>query len=242
VVNPVSLLLWLRPYIENFRWKPSRGTRVHVFDRATGKHVRSVTADPFFAFHHVNAYDDEDGSVVVDLVAYDDASVIESFYLHRLSEPDVQIPRGTLRRLRIPSSGPDERLRAEELSPTGIELPNIDYAHRNTSADLRFVYGVGVRGDRGFYDQLVKIDVRERATTTWHEPDCFPGEGVFVGRPGRVAEDDGVVLSVVLDAARGTSFLLVLDAASFTEVARAQLPHPVLLGYHGQFYDDLPFA
>jgi beta,beta-carotene 9',10'-dioxygenase len=242
VVNPVSLLLWLRPYIENFRWKPSRGTRVHVFDRATGKHVRSVTADPFFAFHHVNAYDDEDGSVVVDLVAYDDASVIESFYLHRLSEPDVQIPRGTLRRLRIPLSGPDERLRAEELSPTGIELPNIDYAHRNTSADLRFVYGVGVRGDRGFYDQLVKIDVRERATTTWHEPDCFPGEGVFVGRPGRVAEDDGVVLSVVLDAARGTSFLLVLDAASFTEVARAQLPHPVLLGYHGQFYGDLPFG
>jgi beta,beta-carotene 9',10'-dioxygenase len=168
--------------------------------------------------------------------------VIESFYLHRLSEPDVQIPRGTLRRLRIPLSGPDERLRAEELSSTGLELPNIDYARRNTSADLRFVYGVGVRGDRGFYDQLVKVDIGTRTTTTWHEPDCHPGEGVFVGRPGRVAEDDGVVLSVVLDAARGTSFLLVLDAASFTEVARAQLPHPVLLGYHGQFYDDLPFA
>ncbi len=108
VVNPISLLLWLRPYIENFRWKPGRGTRIHVFDRATGTHVRSVTADPFFAFHHVNAYDDDDGSVVVDLVAYDDASVIESFYLHRLSEPDVQIPPGTLRRLRVPLTGPDE--------------------------------------------------------------------------------------------------------------------------------------
>jgi carotenoid cleavage dioxygenase-like enzyme len=62
---------------------------------------------------------------------------------------------------------------------------------------------------------------------------------VFVGRPGRTAEDDGVVLSVVLDAGRGVSFLLVLDAGTFTEVARAELPHPVLLGYHGQFYDDL---
>jgi carotenoid cleavage dioxygenase-like enzyme len=239
VVNPVSLLLWLRPYIENFRWKPERGTRIHVFDRATGKHVRSSTADPFFAFHHVNAHDDEDGSVVVDLVAYDDASVIESFYLHRLAEPDVRIPPGTLRRLRIPLHGPDERLRAEELSPTGIELPNTDYARLNTSPDLRFVYGVGLQGERGFYDQLVKIDVGTGASRTWHEPDCYPGEGVFVGRPGRDAEDDGVVLSVVLDAARGTSFLLVLDAESFTEVARAQLPHPVLLGYHGQFYGDL---
>ena len=94
VVNPISLLLWLRPYIENFRWKPGRGTRIHVFDRASGKHVRSVTADPFFAFHHVNAYDDADGSVVVDLVAYDDASVIESFYLHRLSNPMSRSRRG----------------------------------------------------------------------------------------------------------------------------------------------------
>ncbi len=242
VVNPISLLLWLRPYIENFRWKPGRGTRIHVFDRASGKHVRSATADPFFAFHHVNAYDEDDGSVVVDLVAYDDASVIESFYLQRLSEPDVQIPPGTLRRLRVPLSGPDERLHAEVLSPTGIELPNIDYARRNTSPQLRYVYGVSVRGDRGFYDQLVKIDVGTRTTATWHEQDCYPGEGVFVGRPGREAEDDGVILSVVLDAARGTSFLLVLDAASFTEIARAELPHPVLLGYHGQFYDDLLVA
>lgn len=239
VVNPISLLLWLRPYIENFRWKPSRGTRIHVFDRATGAHVRSATADPFFAFHHVNAYDDEDGSVVVDLVAYDDASVIESFYLHRLSEPDVQIPPGTLRRLRVPLTGKQERLRLEVLAPTGIELPSTDYARRNTSPALRCVYGVGVRGDRGFYDQLVKIDLESRTTLTWSEPGCYPGEGVFVGRPERIAEDDGVILSVVLDAERGISFLLVLDAASFVEIARAELPHPVLLGYHGQFYDDL---
>jgi len=236
VVNPLSLLLWLRPYIENFRWKPERGTRIHVFDRATGRLVRSATADPFFAFHHVNAYDDEDGSVVIDLVAYDDASVIESFYLHRLSEPDVEIPPGTLRRLRVPLTGPTRRLRAEVVSPTSLELPNIDYARRNTSADLRFVYGVGVRSGRGFYDRLVKVDVADGASLEWHETDCFPGEGVFVGRPGRSAEDDGVVMSVVLDAARGTSFLLVLDAATFAEVARAELPHPVLLGYHGQFY------
>ena len=242
VVNPLALLLWLRPYIENFRWKPERGTRIHVFDRESGAHVRTMTADPFFAFHHVNAYDDEDGSVVVDLVAYDDASVIESFYLHRLAEPDVRIPPGTLRRLRVPLDGPDVRLHAEERSPIGIELPNVDYARFNTSPELRYVYGVGVRGERGFYDRLVKVDLAGGETATWHEADCYPGEGVFVGRPGRQAQDDGVVLSVVLDAAVGTSFLLVLDASSFTELARAELPHPVLLGYHGQFYGDRPSA
>lgn len=239
VVNPLALLLWLRPYIENFRWKPERGTRIHVFDRADGAHIRSVTADPFFAFHHVNAFDDADGSVVVDLVGYDDASVIESFYLHRLEEPDVRIPPGTLRRLRVPLTGPRTRVRSETLSATAIELPSIDYARRNTDPGLRYVYGVGLGTGLGFYDQLVKIDIRDGTTAAWRAPDCYPGEGVFVPRPGGEAEDDGVVLSVVLDAARGTSFLLVLEAAGFTELARAELPHPVLFGYHGQFYGDV---
>jgi carotenoid cleavage dioxygenase-like enzyme len=237
VVDPMALLLWLRPYIENFRWEPGRGTRFHVFDRASGAHVRTVATDACFAFHHVNAFE-AGGELVVDLVGYDDAAVIESFYLHRLEEPDVRIPPGTLRRFRVPlASGP---VRQERLSDTAIELPSLDYARMNTSHEHRHVYGVGLRGERGFYDQLVKVDLRSGASTTWWAPGCYPGEGVFVGRPGRVAEDDGVVLSVVLDAARGTSFLLVLDAATLAEIARAELPHPVLLGYHGQFYDDLP--
>ena len=237
VVNPVSLLLWLKPYIENFRWRPERGSRFHIFDRQTGAHVRSVTTAAFFAFHHVNAFD-RDGEVVVDLVGYDDASVIESFYLHRLEEPDSAIPPGTLRRYRIPVNPAAGDVTAETLSPTAIELPSIDYGRMNTRADQRYVYGVGLRGPRGFYDQLVKIDSSTRTTITWAQDGCYPGEGVFVGRPGRDAEDDGVLLSVVLDAARGISFLLVLDAADLTEIARAELPHPVLFGYHGQFYAE----
>ncbi len=236
VVNPMALLLWLKPYIENFRWVPERGTRFHIYDRASGAHVRTVTAPAFFAFHHVNAFE-SDGELVVDLVGYDDASVIEAFYLHRLEEPDLRIPQGTLRRYRIPLLAGE--VRAEVLCDTAIELPSLDYARMNTSPEHRYVYGVGLRAERGFYDQLVKVDVSDRTASTWHEPGCYPGEGVFVGRPGRAAEDDGVVLSVVLDAQRGTSFLLVLDAATFTEVARAELPHAVLFGYHGQFYDDL---
>lgn len=237
VVNPMALLLWLKPYIENFRWEPQRGTRFHVVDRASGAHIRTVTTPAFFAFHHVNAFE-AGGDLVVDLVGYDDASIIEAFYLHRLEEPDVRIPPGMLRRYRIPLAGGP--VSAETLSGTAIELPSLDYARMNTSPDHRYVYGVGLRAERGFYDQLVKVDVATRTTLTWHAPGCYPGEGVFVGRPGRVAEDDGVVLSVVLDSQRGTSFLLVLDAATFVEIARAELPHPVLFGYHGQFFDDLP--
>jgi beta,beta-carotene 9',10'-dioxygenase len=63
---------------------------------------------------------------------------------------------------------------------------------------------------------------------------------VFVARPDSFQEeDDGVVLSVVLDSNKGNSFLLVLDAKSFEEIARAEVPHHIPFGFHGQYYEDI---
>ena len=60
VVNPISLLLWLKPYIENFSWEPKRGTPFWVINRHTGELVGRYDSDPFFAFHHVNAFEQDD--------------------------------------------------------------------------------------------------------------------------------------------------------------------------------------
>jgi carotenoid cleavage dioxygenase-like enzyme len=50
-------------------------------------------------------------------------------------------------------------------------------------------------------------------------------------------EDEGVLLSVVLDSGSGSSFLLVLDSRTLTEIGRAQVPHHIPFGFHGQFFD-----
>jgi beta,beta-carotene 9',10'-dioxygenase len=74
----------------------------------------------------------------------------------------------------------------------------------------------------------------------WTENGCHPGEPVFVARPDSFQEeDDGVVLSVVLDSNKGNPFLLVLDAKSFEEIARAEVPHHIPFGFHGQYYGDI---
>ena len=54
----------------------------------------------------------------------------------------------------------------------------------------------------------------------------------------RLLRDGFVILSVVFDSTTGRSFLLVLDAASFEEQARAEAPHHVPIGFHGQFMSD----
>jgi len=124
--------------------------------------------------------------------------------------------------------------RKEVLSDTGLELPRIDYARVN-GRPYRYVWGTGNRVPGHFTDQLVRIDVATGQAKTWHTVGCYPGEPVFVARPGATTEGDGVVLSVVLDAAAETSFLLVLDAATLHEQARATVPHPIPLGFHGQY-------
>ena len=54
-------------------------------------------------------------------------------------------------------------------------------------------------------------------------------------RPAARAEDDGVLLSVVLDASARTSYLLVLDARDLSEIARARVPHHIPFGFHGLY-------
>jgi carotenoid cleavage dioxygenase-like enzyme len=83
---------------------------------------------------------------------------------------------------------------------------------------------------------LAKVDVTDGSYRLWNEPGCYPSEPVFVRDPEGIAEDDGVALSVVLDSATGRSFMLVLDASTWQELARAEAPQHVPFGFHGQFF------
>ena len=233
VVSPVELLLSGKPFIENYRWSPERGTRFWIVNKDGGEIVGSSEGEAFFAFHHVNAFEQED-EVVLDLVTYADPSIIAAFYLDRLKSRS-DLSAGQLRRFRVRIGG--NHVSSEELAQEKIELPRINYREKSTKLH-RYVYGTGNRLKGNFLDQLVKIDVRDGAALTWNEEGCYPGEPVFVGSPNGTAEDEGVILSVVLDAKRGTSFLLVLDARSCEGRARAEVPHHIPFGFHGQYFGD----
>jgi carotenoid cleavage dioxygenase-like enzyme len=233
VVNPLRLATSGKPFIHNYRWKPELGVRVHAFDRSTGALHRTWVADPFFVFHTINAYEDG-GDLVVDLCAHADDAIIGLLELDRLraGTNHASLAARPLR-LTLPAGG--GRATTRELADVDLELPRINYRARN-GRPYRYAYGSSA-GDAAFLKRLVKIDVQTGEHVVWDEPDAWAGEPVFVPRPdGEGREDDGVVLSVVLDAAAGTSFLLVLDAATFTEVGRARAPHHIPFGFHGQFF------
>ena len=232
LVNPMSVPLSKKAFIDNYEWQPERGTRFIVIDRHTGEVQGIHQAEAFFCFHHVNSFE-RDGELVVDLIAYDDPAVIHKLDLDQL-RADERMARTSLRRYRIALDG--SGVRREDLAPdVSAELPRINYA-RNNTREYRWMYAVANSVEADWHDEIVKIDVTTGDVRHWAEPGCYTGEPVFVERPGGTGEDEGVILSVVLDSASERTFLLALDATSFEEVARAEAPHHIPFGFHGQFF------
>ncbi|GLV55162.1 15,15' beta carotene dioxygenase [Dictyobacter sp. S3.2.2.5] len=238
-VNPMELLMRNRPFIENFKWYPEQGTQLLVMDKRNGSIVGRFSTDAFFSFHHINAFE-QDGDVFVDLSAYPDASIVTDLYLEQLRNNRGRVDgtnESEFRRYHLPLGHPADPVTYEMLSWQGIELPTINY-RRSNAREYGVAYGISVDKQRpeAVSNQLVRVDVDTRTTTIWSEQDCYPGEPILVEAPDARAEDDGVVLSVVLNARKGNSFLLVLDAHTFAEIGRAEVPHHVPFGFHGWFF------
>jgi carotenoid cleavage dioxygenase len=212
-----------------YRWMPDAGARVGVMSRdATEPAVRWIGLDPVYVFHVLNAFDDGD-AVVIDVVRYESALD---------TEPGGAIASGLplLARWTIDTS--TDRVSERLLDDTPVEFPRID----DTVAGSRHRYGyctrLGDRADQPSQLGLVKYDlVRDESTRFEPGEHRYPGEPVFVRAADGHAEDEGWVLTLVYDATRGASDLVILDATSFTgpPVATVHLPARVPFGQHASW-------
>lgn len=237
-INPLDLRTRNKPFIEYYEWRPQEDAYFVVMHKQDGSIVGRYRTDAFFTFHHINAFE-RDGELIVDLSAYPTPTIINDLYLEQLrgnKQKADSTSESELRRYHIPLDA-STPVTYEVLSDYGIELPTINYKRCNTH-DYNVAYGVGAskQNPEAFSNLLLRVDVRQHITKIWSQENCYPGEPVFVEAPDASAEDDGVILSVVLNAEKGNSFLLVLDAHTFEEIGRAEVPHHIPFGFHGQFF------
>jgi carotenoid cleavage dioxygenase-like enzyme len=121
-----------------------------------------------------------------------------------------------------------------------FELPTINPNYK-TSRN-RYVYGTGIQSSTSSYlDNILKVDVDAgQVLHVWNQKSMYPGEALFVPRPNSTQEDDGVLLSIVRDVSgetQNSSFLLILNAQTFEEVARVKAPYHIPAGIHGTYID-----
>ena len=235
---------------------PAKRTMWYVIDRKHGKGViAEYESDPFFCFHTINAWETPSSAdpgkmdIMADLVAYDDLSVLKRFYYENLKSTSPSAldyagskgdsTRGSIRRFRLPSlpESPDRETKRKAVAVVKVakyhsgELPTLN--PNFITKRYRYVYGVTDRAACTFVDGLVKYDMDSHVPLIWERHGHSPGEAIFVPNPAGHDEDDGVLLSVVLDGPAGNSYLLCLDARTMKEVGRAELDHVVGFGFHG---------
>ncbi|XP_056220621.1 beta,beta-carotene 15,15'-dioxygenase-like [Seriola aureovittata] len=240
---------------------PEENTLIHLIDRKTGKEVETkFYTGAMVVYHHVNAFEDN-GHVIFDVIAYNDNSLYDMFYLSKLRENtgfhDEGYSKPSYRRFAIPihsdkgiaigedlvklkyttASAVKEKegklmVQAEVLLE-GFELPRINYDFN--SKRHRFVYGNCVE-ESALAKQIAKFDTETKEMVCWTEDNCWPSEPVFVPRPNGESEDDGVVLVSVINSNPGQPcFMLILDGRTFKEVARAYVNTELHKDVHGFF-------
>lgn len=233
LIQPLDLIMGRKSFIKNFTWQPEKGTRFIVINRNSGETVGEYVTNPFFAFHHANAFEKE-GLIHLDIVTYKDAIILSGENLYVNSDhysPDkypTQLERFSF-------SLTNGKITSDIILDKPSEFPRINETH--DGLEYRFVYLAGFSHESQHkHNPLYKIDTLTKERLEWSEEGCVPGEPVFIQTPGGSEEDQGVILAVVLDKIHHGSFLLILDARSFKELGRAKAPHLIPQGLHGQYF------
>jgi carotenoid cleavage dioxygenase len=213
-----------------FTWRPEHGARVGVMPRSGGNtEVIWIDLEPCYVYHVLNAYDDSDGKLVIDVVRYPDMFATEP-YGPGASE-GTRLDRWTI--------DPSQRtLTSDTLDDTSQEFPRIN--DRCAGGQHRYGYTsetdvrVSWAGHRGLRKHDL-VSGRTERHDVGHGRSA--GEPVFAAASPHRAEDDGWILSVVYDAGRDASDVIIIDARNFVAapVATIHLPRRVPFGFHGSW-------
>jgi torulene dioxygenase len=113
-----------------------------------------------------------------------------------------------------------------------IELPRINPEYAGKL--YRYAYGIHSKQKGYFADSIIKVDTDDQSVKVWTpETRHLPSEPIFAKRPGGEGEDDGVLLTVVMSQKEKRSSLVLLDAVTLEEIARAKMPIVMGYGFHG---------
>ncbi|MCJ1434451.1 hypothetical protein MMC27_003819 [Xylographa pallens] len=248
-------MLWTKNMIDALYFDPKRKNKWFVIDRIDGRGLVDVyESDGFFSFHTTNAWEEKGSTttdIVLELSTYENLDILKRFYYENMkaTAPGArayvgdnslrarpQLMRWKLRDVNEnPStiSVPAKPAQCIFVVPKAdsVELPTINPTYAMKPS--RYIYGCCDRADSVFLDGLIKYDTLKKSAKVWKVHAHSPGEPIFVPDPQGKLEDDGVLLSIVLDGSKGTSYLIVLDARNLEEVGRASMEIAFPFGFHG---------
>lgn len=206
----------------------------------SGDEVRWFEADPTYILHFLNAY--EDG----------DELVMDGYFQEDPTPPPLPgVPRGLgqlmayvdehsfkpkLHRWRFDLS--TGKTREEHLDDRILEFGMFN--QRYAGRPYRYAYSTTTKPGWFLFNGFVKHDLHTGESWTVQLPEGrFASEAPFVPRRDATSEDDGYLVSFVIDELTGTSECILVDCKRFDEgpVVRIALPHKISSGTHSVWAD-----
>ena len=236
LVRSLAMVLGFTSFDGALHWEPSRPTLILLLPRDGKGKPRWIETEPFFQFHFANGFE-RDGTVVLDLARYPDYRTIGEALRTYWRSPWPVDGMAKLVRLTV-DLGSGKVAARGYASGSANEFPRINPAA--TGKPYRFAWIACHPADwkQGLQQQIAKVDL-ESGTVATHDfgPDCYVGEPVFVPTKLGGAEDDGVIVSQIFDAARKRSVIIGLDARDVAArpLFSAPLGQAVPYSLHGYF-------
>ncbi|KAI9144748.1 retinal pigment epithelial membrane protein-domain-containing protein [Paraphysoderma sedebokerense] len=120
-------LYWARNYRDALRFDHSSPMYFHIIDREKRDQICIFKAPACFALNVVNAWEESDGSICVDLNAYDDDTIVHCFGLRNLRTLGMPpFPPGTVRRYvlsKVPEAAAIYKIRKNEIPEVTTSSP-----------------------------------------------------------------------------------------------------------------------
>ena len=218
-----------------FSWNPDYGNRVGFLPRlGDADDIVWVDVPVGYAFHPMNAFDNDDGSVTIDLCNYE-----------KMFNTDLRGPFGDgLPRLERWNVNPDSRsISIDIIDERANEFPR----HRLDvgGQPYRYGYSVSISADPADGWQTLKHDLQLGETMVFdHGPGRAGGEAVFVPKDASNEEDAGYLMTFVHDLNNDSAEFVVMDAQDFSRgyVAQVKIPRRIPFGFHGNWVSDKSVA
>ncbi|GAB1538408.1 carotenoid oxygenase family protein [Scytonema sp. NUACC21] len=233
-LNLLPTLIGMSNYGDALEWLPNKGTQILVVDRQTLEVVSRDETEPWYQWHFGNAYVDNSGLVIVDMVRYPDFQTNQ--YLKEVATGETHtLSVSTLWRMGIdPTLGKVKTL--EEIMDRHCEFPVVppqDQGKPNSETYLT-VHRQGVNPVKEIFGAIARFDYK---TDTLTIADCgenhYPSEAIYA--PDSQNPESGWVITVVYDGNSDSSEVWIYDAVKLDEepVCRLALPGVIPHSFHG---------
>eukprot|EP00928_Gymnodinium_smaydae_P049519 TRINITY_DN33244_c0_g1_i1.p1 TRINITY_DN33244_c0_g1~~TRINITY_DN33244_c0_g1_i1.p1 ORF type:complete len:542 (-),score=61.17 TRINITY_DN33244_c0_g1_i1:249-1874(-) len=218
---------------------------IHVVDLEGN--MRVFETEPFFHIHIANTFENATG-IVMDIgttakIPFADGPMLTTakFLNKTMRDAGVGPFNPQFRRYHLHTAGPNNgSVSIEVLSTQGRmhDFFKINPAYNGLPYCVTYMTE-WLHDDKSYASMaILKHDLCKGTRTYWHKEFNYLAEPFFIPAPNG-GEEDGVVVFVALDGVKRISQYVVLDAATFKEIAIVPLPAHIPFTAHGSFYPSV---